>query len=546
LPIQDHRDEPTAFSPLLGVREAAALVEGLRVFTLQDVGSSAWLRQHQALERLNAQAHQSARCPDACQGEFVLEAFVSQEKVMVLVQDLILLDCWKEKVWPRVMRGVVSRGATMRAYFVLFHEATVVNLLEVLFYHLKACEAVGDGLVDLVDYCAGKMALLNAEVFSSSSSSSSSRSTKAAVGGGEGAGGGSGNDSDVRARAAALAERDPEESLKEQARMIDFQVAITAVGILRLLCGYIDDLPLSVGTRLVHTHDTPLALIPLLENPPWTRKRHNSTNGNSSWEKLGPDFHWHHVAPPDLLLLTKHEAQAWLMLFHLLTSPQIRQRYHLNRYRKAQLLRLRKYMTEPLLDQIPVLADVRRYLDELALMDVPEPTAAAGGGRGGGGRGGGGGGGAPGLLLVEQVAQLRAGVLAGMRGKGGREGGEEERWEGLARVVLEENFGREGGDAQDEDLRRLASVYSSEWVEEVVASTAAGGGKATAAGGGGGEGRGAGGLCSNCEKEASKRCGRCNASEWYCGRECQVAKWKSHKAACDAVVLARAEQQRAE
>jgi len=460
---------------------------------------------------------------------------VSQEdKVTALVQDLILIDCWKEKIWPRVIPGVVSRGATMRAYFVLFHEATVVNLLEVLMYHLRACEAVGDALVDLVDYCVGKMALLNGGVFSNSSTTAA-----AAAGGG-------GGDSDVRARAAALAERDPEESLTEQARMIDFQVAITAMGILRLLCGHIDDLPLSVGTRLVHTHDTPLSLIPLLENPPWTRKRTNSNSSSTSWEKLGPDFHWHPVPAADLLLLTKHEAQAWLMLFHLLTSPSIRQRSHLNRYRKNQLLRLRKYMTEPLLDQIPVLADVRRYLDELALMEVPEPTAA-----GGGREGGRGGGGAPGLLLVEQVAQLRAAVLAGGRGEGGREGGrEEEVWEGLARVVVEANFGREGGDAQDEDLRRLASVYSSEWVEEVVASAAAAAaataGTAAAAGGGAGgggrEGGLTGGLCSNCGNKASKRCGRCsNDSEWYCGRACQVAKWKSHKFACDAVVLARAE-----
>ncbi len=525
-------------------------MEGLRVFTLQDVGSSAWLWQHQALERMNAQAHQSARCPDASQGEFVLEAFVSQNKVTALVQDLILLDCWKEKVWPRVMPEVISSGATMRAYFVLFHEATVVNLLEVLLYHLKACEAAGDALVDLVDYCAGKMVLLNGGMFSGSSVSGT---TAAAEQTGI-------NDSDIRARAAAMAVRDPEESFKEQARMIDFQVAVTAVGILRLVCSHLEDLPLGVGTRLLHTHDIPLSLIPLLESPPWTRKQSNSSSSNSSnskrtisWEKLGPDFNWRVVAPADLLLLTKHEAQAWLMLFHLLTSPQTRQQYHLNRYRKDQLLRLRKYMTEPLLDQIPVLADVRRYLDELVLMDVPEPTAAGGGV--GGGRGGGRGG-APGLLLVEQVAQLRAGVLAGVRlkkgGEGGRKEEEEEMWEGLAQVVLKENFGREGGDARDEDLRRLASLYSSEWVEEVLASAtaaAAHGGsnddQVTVAEGnedGGGEGRHKGGLCSNCGKEASKRCGRCNiASEWYCGRQCQVAKWKSHKPACDNVVLARAE-----
>lgn len=37
----------------------------------------------------------------------------------------------------------------------------------------------------------------------------------------------------------------------------------------------------------------------------------------------------------------------------------MRRRYHFNSFRKAQLLRARKYLNEVLLDQLPVLADMQ-------------------------------------------------------------------------------------------------------------------------------------------------------------------------------------------
>lgn len=67
------------------------------------------------------------------------------------------------------------------------------------------------------------------------------------------------------------------------------------------------------------------------------------------------------------------------------SGNQVRQRYHFNSFRKGQLLRVRKYLNEVMLDQLPFLADVQRFIDELTVADVPEPTAA------------------PATLLLEQV-----------------------------------------------------------------------------------------------------------------------------------------------
>jgi zinc finger MYND domain-containing protein 10 len=47
---------------------------------------------------------------------------------------------------------------------------------------------------------------------------------------------------------------------------------VTAVAMLRFICEHIAALPLSVMTRVLDTHDVLLGLVPLIENPPWTRR----------------------------------------------------------------------------------------------------------------------------------------------------------------------------------------------------------------------------------------------------------------------------------
>mmetsp|Transcript_20515 Transcript_20515/g.43364 ORF Transcript_20515/g.43364 Transcript_20515/m.43364 type:complete len:143 (+) Transcript_20515:93-521(+) len=39
-------------------------------------------------------------------------------------------------------------------------------------------------------------------------------------------------------------------------------------------------------------------------------------------------------------------------------------------------------------------------------------------------------------------------------------------------------------------------------------------------------------VCQVCQKEASKRCSRCNQA-WYCSAECQKNDWKKHKSVCN-------------
>jgi hypothetical protein len=182
-----------------------------------------------------------------------------------------------------------------------------------------------------------------------------------------------------------------------------------------------------------------ILLVPLIENPPWTRRLENG-----KWQKL-VDYKWTDVAIIDLLKVTKLEGQPWLALYHLLAKEVFRERYHLNSFRKAQVLRLRKYLNEVMLDQLPFLADVMRYMDELAITEVPEPTGAGGLGAGTAGS----------AFLFQQVAVMREALL---RGK---------NWEQVADLQMDRIFGKMT-DRDDKDLRAMADVYADDSAEETL------------------------------------------------------------------------------
>lgn len=364
----------------LFVEEAERLVEGLRRFELKDVGSKAWMSQHQAIERLNQQAHQSAR---ERSDEFVLEAMLTFDKMEVLIYDLVLIEAWREHVYPKLKTAICGgtehdlaarrlRCRTLRAYFVLYHEATVVNFLEVLCYHAHALGSAREAMLDLLDYCARRLARLQLKCadFRQCGLAPSGRSAKE--------------------WAAELERTTPQEELERQELEIEFAASVSCVALVRFVCQHIGELSVSAVTRLVETHDLLLSIVPLIDNPPWTRKQ------SGVWEKLD-EGEWRVVAPDRLLELTKLEAQAWLALYYLAMHPEVRKRYGFDSYRKQTLMRARRFITAVLLDQLPILAELQRFVDELAIVDVPEPTSIDRGG----------------YLLMEQIAGERDRVMRG-------------------------------------------------------------------------------------------------------------------------------------
>lgn len=138
--------------------EADVVVRGLRSFPLREIGSGGWNHQHENLEKLNIQAILDAT---ANQGEPIQELLVTHRKIPMLVEELIAVEMWKQKVFPVLCRlEDFKPHNTFPIYMVVHHEASIINLLETVFFHKEVCESAEDTVLDLVDYCHRKLTLL--------------------------------------------------------------------------------------------------------------------------------------------------------------------------------------------------------------------------------------------------------------------------------------------------------------------------------------------------------------------------------------------------
>lgn len=84
-----------------------------------------------------------------------METCVTFDKVKVLIYELICCEIWKQQVFP-LLKAQVIQSNSYRAYIVVFHEAVICNLLEVIMYHRTAVENADNYLLELIDYCYRK------------------------------------------------------------------------------------------------------------------------------------------------------------------------------------------------------------------------------------------------------------------------------------------------------------------------------------------------------------------------------------------------------
>ena len=84
-----------------------------------------------------------------------MDAFVTHDKITMLVNDLLTAETWKAKLLPLILSDVAGMSS-IKSYLCLYHEASICNLLEVMLYHRTACEGSEDALVELIDYCYRK------------------------------------------------------------------------------------------------------------------------------------------------------------------------------------------------------------------------------------------------------------------------------------------------------------------------------------------------------------------------------------------------------
>jgi hypothetical protein len=212
-------------------------------------------------------------------------------------------------------------------------------------------------------------------------------------------------------------------------------------------------------------------LVPLIEERPWLR---TTSKGD---REIFDNQKWNVVPKEDYSRIPKLEAQVWLAVYNLFMDPECRKKYEINEFRKGNLLRLRKYMNETLMDQIPMLNDMLRTLEELSLTQVNTSLNTN-------------------SLVVQQMPELKAEIT------------KNRNWKEIAEYQ-KNNFFLDDEKTRKQDLERLQSVYNYGIMEGLME----------------------GFKCVVCQKEGIKRCSQCK-QEFYCTRECQVQHWPEHKKTC--------------
>nr|XP_025961153.1 zinc finger MYND domain-containing protein 10 isoform X2 [Dromaius novaehollandiae] len=431
---------------LLLPAEAEALVQALQGTELRDTGGQGWLRQHESVEKLNMHAILSAA---AGREQLLTELLVSYAKIPVLIGELISVEIWKHKIFPVLCRlEDFKPTSTFPIYVVLHHEASIINLLETVFFYKEICESAGDSILDLIDYCHRKLTLLAA------------RSANGQI------------VTPEELHPTALASLSSMQELQKQAETMEFEISLKALSVLRFITDQVGSLPLSALTRMLNSHNLPCLLVELVEHCPWSCRKAGEL-------KKFENGAWHVVPPEDQVKMTKLDGQVWLALYNLLLSPECQRKYHFDGFNKSQLLKLRVFLTDVLLDQLPNLVEMQRFLSHLAVTEPAPPKKD---------------------LILEQVPVIWDHVLKKNAGK----------WEAIAKHQVKRMFS-----PTEEELklqaRRWAQTYSLDMMEALIPDKP---------------------RCRVCGAEAAKWCSRCR-NEWYCTRECQVQHWQKHKAACN-------------
>eukprot|EP00958_Prasinococcus_capsulatus_P018851 scaffold2254_cov393-Prasinococcus_capsulatus_cf.AAC.19 len=265
----------------------------------------------------------------------------------------------------------------LKLYLCAYYEATLANLLEVAMFHVEVCEHLpDDALAELVDYCCRRLVYLNASAA---------------------------DDTIYRERTSSdLMHMTEEDEQSEKLAQIRFHSALCAVSIVRYLAEHIASLPIGAMARLLDTNDVIMLLIPLLEARPWMRHRRKKTGAATDQSKevrtagvteVFEEGRWVERNSRDRLQICKSDAQVWLALYHLMVEPKCRARYEWDDSRKAVAMQLRRHfnevresiplghgqhgllrpglLTQILLDQLPILSQLQRLVEELSFQTTP-------------------------------------------------------------------------------------------------------------------------------------------------------------------------------
>ena len=207
--------------------------------------------QIKIISQLNVKAHVQASQKEP---ETVVKEITRQAKIDDLITHLISSWLWKKNVYKLVKKCLESDS--IRHYFLMYHEASVINLLELVLFDKKACNF--EYVIDVIDYIYDKIVFLNEN-----------------------------------------------NETSDEFQVIEQRIAFSSLSVLRYITDSISSESLFT-TRLLFDYDFIILLVNLIETAPWLKR--SIKNNTKIIEKFDQN-EWKQVIGDDINVICKIEAQ---------------------------------------------------------------------------------------------------------------------------------------------------------------------------------------------------------------------------------------------
>ena len=441
------------------------------------IGSGEFIQHHAYLSKLNMQEMKNILTGGE---DVIMTQFIDHDKLKLLIKELYTLNTFKEKIYPTIKEKLI-KNCTIKTYFILYHEAILVNLIENFLYSITACQAADDYIVDVIEYAYKMISKYIAYKMKNPDDTLNYGNNNNNIFGNNITENMSLEEKIKKINESVNNKENDIKEMDEKFREIDFGIAMSCINILRYISDHLEQLPFPVRHHMMNVKDVPVLFVTLMELRPWRRKvkKYNSdTKKNEEIEEIYENNNWttmlEHKFP-------KLEAQIMITIYNLVMNQDNNKKYEITEFRQNQLLRLRKYFSENLYDQIPQMMNLYRSLENMSLMTYSNTLTVN-------------------PFIVEMVPLLSGNKMFKLT---------KEEIEKIGNKVVKEYFENLTKEKLSKELECVNEIYNMDNIEYFMDDP----------------------ICAQCGKLANSRCSRCK-SEWYCSKECQIKRWKEHKNLC--------------
>jgi zinc finger MYND domain-containing protein 10 len=320
----------------LSPAEAEILVRQLKPISIDRVGTPEWKDQRLHIEQLNMCSHSNAALK---KDDFVRSFMIEHEKLPILLHELLVMEVWRQRIQANVEDEIIANPSA--AYLYTYYESVILNFFECVMYFEESVTAIGDDILELIDYCWRQVS------------------------------GYCGNNFAVVSRIEEPADPKSPEDAKTNFKRQQFQQestrAMTSISCLWFVVERMTSLSMAVSNNILLKNDLVLGFAEVMTQQIWLRR------GPGKVQKY-VQGQFREVAADDVPRICVPEAHSWFILHKLLCDRDCRSKYTYTAPKKEIILRIKRHLNEVVVDQIPALADVQRGLEELSFLEPPSGT----------------------------------------------------------------------------------------------------------------------------------------------------------------------------